>query len=168
MNKIRHFNDSAENIAYITNHNAATFIITCEVFYNYKGRISEIEFNGYDLKMFQERSHGSKSFIYLRSEAVYNTEHDYLKNLFIRDFRADITERDKGYGGVMLEQFIKYANSLNAPYISGEFSFEDIGTDNDNDLSKKQNRERLYHFYPKHGFIITEDEKIHLQLKGLR
>lgn len=50
-------------------------------------------------------------------------------------------------------------------YISGKLSFRDIGTEDNRTQEQEENRKRLYHFYPKHGFIIDEDECIYLQIK---
>ena len=69
-----------------------------------------------------------------------------------------------GLGSAILTHFIKFAKTLCAEFISGEFSFVDIGTAEKRSSEQAKNRERLYHFYSKHGFEISENETIHLKL----
>jgi GNAT superfamily N-acetyltransferase len=160
LNKAKHFNEFPESIVYITNHNDITFIVTCKQSSDFRGRIGNIEFNGYNLDKISVENPYAKPFISLTSVAVYDRGLDYLRNLFIQEFSAEPCERDKGYGSIVIKQFIKYAKHLDVGYISGRLSPVDIG----NEYNKKESRERIYHFYPKHGFTI-KGEMLRLQLK---
>lgn len=147
------FNDSRENILKIVSHDSQMFLITYKQEIDYKGTVTEFEYNGYILK--KHKSCLKKPFITMRCYPRYNEEPYYLKSIFIEDFKSDPNYRDKGFGTIIMNELIQYAKKLNVKYISGELSFVDIGKDDEDD-SCKDKRERLYHFYPKFGFIIEE------------
>ena len=91
--------------------------------------------------------------------AVYNDKEAFFRNIYIIDFIVNDIWQNQGYGSIVMEQLIKYAKHLNVSYISGKLSFVDIGT-SDDDETKSENRERLYHFYSKFGFVINKEERI--------
>lgn len=75
---------------------------------------------------------------------------------FIIDIGIEETYRNSGYGSVLLTEIIKCAKQYNADRISGKLSCTD---------SKNADaREKLHHFYAKHGFII-DGSKLLLILK---
>ena len=55
------------------------------------------------------------------------------------------SDYNKGYGSLMMEKLLDYAKETDFNYIYGNLSEVDL-----------DHKERLYHFYRKHGFIITE------------
>lgn len=150
------FNDSEENILKIITFDSQLFLITYKQKLDYKGSIIEFEYNGYVLK--KKQLFSKKSFIKMRCYPHYDRNLNYMRNIFIDDFICEPTYRDKGYGTILMNELIQYAKKLKVKYISGELSFVDIGI-NDNDDRCKEKRERLYHFYPKFGFIIEEYER---------
>lgn len=150
------FNDSEENILKIISYDSQLFLITYKQKIDYKGVVVEFEYNGYVLKKKQRFS--KKSFIMMRCNPHYDKDFNYMKNIFIDDFICESAYRDRGYGTLLMNELIQYAKKLKVQYISGELSFVDIGK-NDEDDSCKEKRERLYHFYPKFGFIIEEYER---------
>lgn len=150
LNKLRYFNEYLENILYVTDHDETTFIITCQTIFKSAGKLFRIDFYGYDLQKFKQGYPDSSPFMYLQTEYE---KHGLLRTLWIDDFKIkDEHQINKGYGSIMLEQFIKYAKTLDAGYISGELSTVDDG-----------NKDRRNHFYIKHGFSI-DGIKIHLSL----
>lgn len=56
---------------------------------------------------------------------------------------------NKGYGSAMMEKLIEYANENGYSRLYGNLSDVDIG-----------HKDRLYHFYYKFGFTITEYSEI--------
>lgn len=150
------FNDSKENILKIVSHDSQLFLITYKQEIDYKGTMSEFEYNGYILK--KQKLFSKKPFITMLCSPRYNENPNYLKSIFIVDFKSDPIYRDKGFGTIIMNELIQYAKNLNVKYISGELSFVDIGKDDEDD-SCKEKRERLYHFYPKFGFIIEEHKR---------
>lgn len=107
-----------------------------------------------------------KSAVNMCCDAVYDDKEAFLRNIHIIDFTVNDKCQNQGYGSIVMEQLIKYAKHLNVSYISGELSFVDVGA-SDDDETKRENRERLYHFYPKFGFVINKAErKIKLDLSN--
>lgn len=162
------FNDSKENIMYMESRRSQLFVITYEqtLANNCSGKIKNFTFRGYLLDKYPGGFKIGSSFIKMQCEAVYDEKCGYLRNVFIRNFISDESQRDQGYGSIVMEQFLQYARRLKVVYISGILSFVDIGTGSDEDEEvKRNNRERLYHFYPKFGFVIDKvKETIRLDL----
>lgn len=161
LHNLSNFNDSEENILKIISYDSQLFLITYKQKLNYKGLLIEFEYNGYILKKKQQFS--KKSFIMMRCNPHYDKKLNYMRNIFIDDFICEPTYRDRGYGTLLMNELIQYAKKLKVQYISGKLSFVDIGI-NDDDDRYKEKRERLYHFYPKFGFVIYE----HINKHGLR
>lgn len=155
------FNDSNENIVKVISYNSQMFLITQKHEIDYKGYIKTFEYNGYILR--EQQFFSKKPFIKMICNNCYNESPIYLKSIFIVDFTSESIYRDKGYGTLIMNELIAYAKRLKVEYISGKLSFMDIGT-SDDDEKYKDKRERLYHFYPKFGFIIDE----HINKYGIK
>lgn len=147
------FNNKNENIANIICFESELFVVTYNQIVDYKGRIKEIEYYGYVIN--NQHRFTQRPAIKMYCTTIFNNEFDYLEGIFIDDFLCDIGSQNKGYGSILMQMLINQAKTLKASYISGELSFVDIGI-NDNDETHKNNRERLFHFYPKFGFKIEE------------
>lgn len=162
-NTIKSFNEKSENIFKIIKHQSYTFLITYKEKLNFYGILEEFAFNGYILEKYNVNT---RSIISINCDTHYDKKHKYLKDIFIYDFIADEKYQNMGFGSILMKELIKYAKQLNIEHIYGKLSAVDIGNDNNNDdRNKLKNKERLYHFYPKHGFTITSDKKINLNLK---
>lgn len=163
FNKLLLFNDTQEHIIYILPQSSPLFVVTIQQKFRYDGKIDVFDLHGY----FFDKRRGNfvmkNSDVKVHCTAVYNDEPAFLRNIYIDDFTVNDRWQNKGYGSIVMEQLIKYAKYLKVSYISGELSFVDIGT-GDDDKTKRKNRERLYHFYPKFGFEIDEAERIRLDL----
>lgn len=163
LSNVQLFNDKQENIMTVVQHRSQYFVITCKHQIDYKGILNEFELRGYLLETYRKEGIFRKYFIHMLCDVMFDDKLHYLKGIFIQDFIADSGMRDQGFGSLMMKQLIQYAQVLNAQYISGRLSFVDIG--NSHDYAEKTNgRERLYHFYHKHGFEISENNRIVLYL----
>lgn len=153
MKTLLRFNNKKESIINIVNFKSELFIITYNQTIDFRGRIKEFEYNGYSIH--SKNDFRERPTIKMYCSTRYNRELDYLDGIFIDDFICDKDNQNRGYGSIIMKTLIKYAKELNVNYISGELSFVDIGT-SENDTKHRNNRERLYHFYPKFGFVIQE------------
>ena len=70
----------------------------------------------------------------------------------IVDIGIDEHYQGHGYGSMLLAEIIKFAKSFSVSKIKGDIYQKDIDS--------PQKKERLYHFYEKHGFIIDDDKLI--------
>jgi hypothetical protein len=165
LRKISNFNDAQEDVTYVGEIGAILFALNREFKYDWRGRLKSVEFKGYDLHLYKKELIGADKFIGLYSEVCYNREQNILQSLYIHNFMVNKNMRDNGLGSFVLSRFIDCAVELEAEFVSGTLSFIDIGSESSRSVEQTQNRERLYHFYPKHGFIINSDETIHLQLR---
>lgn len=164
FNKLLLFNDTQEQIIYILPQKSMLFAVTIKQKLRGDGKIDVFDLNGY---FFDKRTNGvntKRNPINMHCGVVYNNERSCLSNVRLIDFTVDKQWQNQGYGSIVMEQLIKFAKYMNAPYISGSISFVDIGV-NDDDETKRENRERLYHFYPKFGFELDKNkETIRLDL----
>lgn len=118
--------------------------------------MKEFYLYGYTLDISESDIVNSVPIIEMWCEPNYNLKLNYLESIFIVNFQAKNYYINKGFGSLIMNELIRYSKSLDVYYISGELSSVDIG-ENDNDFSKKENRERLYHFYSKFGFEIYDE-----------
>ena len=153
--KLKLFNNKKETIVSIIEHSSKIFVITLKNEINYDGKIKEFYLYGYTLDMSENEIINSAPIIEMWCEPKYNANLGYLESIFIIDFMAKPFYINKGYGSLIMSELIRYSKSLDVYYISGNLSSVDIG-ENDSDLSKKKNRERVYHFYSKFGFEISD------------
>lgn len=158
--KLTDFYSKGEQIIQVVEHNQIHFVVTQKQTINHMGLLSEFELYGYVLESFQPTFVGGSWMAHMRCTPCFDKNLRYLKSIFINDFGVSRLHRDRGYGGILMKHLIRYAEKLNVEYIRGVLSFQDIGN-GDSDMSKADNRERLYHFYPKYGFIITDNKEIY-------
>lgn len=156
FDKLKLFNNKKETIVSILEHSSKIFVITLKTELNYDGRLKEFFLYGYTLDMMKCDIIKSTPIIEMWCEPKYNFDLNYLESIFIVDFQAKSSFINKGYGTLIMNELIRYSQILDVYYISGDLSSVDIG-ENDTDLKNKENRERLYHFYPKFGFIIYDE-----------
>lgn len=161
------FNDTQEHIIHILPQCSQLFVVTILQKLRYDRKIDTLEFKGYFLDNRMCGINTEKPPVAMNCLAVYNNENDRLKSIFIKDFTVNELWQNQGYGSIVMKRFIKFAKYLNVPYVSGELSFVDIGTSDSED--KRENRERLYHFYSKLGFSVDKTKgKIKLNLTKCR
>lgn len=159
FNRLSLFNDTQEHVIYIFPQGSQLFVVTItQMFSSYDGKIEAFDLYGYFLDNRMGNIVLGKSAVKMFCRAIYNDNPIFLRNIYIDDFIVDTLWQNQGYGSIVMEQLIKYAKCLKAPYISGELSPVDIGTSDDDD-PKRKNRERLFHFYSKFGFSIDKAEK---------
>jgi GNAT superfamily N-acetyltransferase len=127
-----------------------------------QGKIKEILLKGYDLDTFQAVSSSGNAceFISLCAKSIYErlTEScEIMKSFHIERFDCFESKQNHGFGSIMLEQFISLVKSLKLELITGWISPVDIGNEiGEKDDKKKESRKRLFHFYRKHGFVISD------------
>lgn len=167
-NKLSTFNGIDEGIIHILRQDSALFIVTYSQKLSVHGALKEFDLNGYLLESYKKETIHKKPVVTTQCIVGYDEEYEYIKNIFIRDFYVtDNIHQDSGYGSIVMEQLTEIAKMLQVEYVYGELSPVDIGR-HDNDEEKRENRERVYHFYTKHGFVINEDRKIYLYFKHER
>lgn len=154
--KLKLFNNKQETIVSIIEHSSKVFVITLKTELNYDGRMKKFYLYGYTLDISESDIVNSVPIIEMWCEPNYNLKLNYLESIFIVNFQAKNYYINKGFGSLIMNELIRYSKSLDVYYISGDLSSVDIG-ENDNDFSKKENRERLYHFYSKFGFEIYDE-----------
>ena len=167
LDKVKLFNEKPEFIVSVVNHNSYTFAVTCNERISEIGILSEFELKGYILDIYQDNAVKGKPIVTLDCDVCYNSPDKTHKSVFIADFVIDKSYRNMGFGSVVMEQLVRYSERLCAEYIFGNLSFLDIGAD-DKDNVHKDNRERVYHFYNKFGFVIDENKRIQLNLQAVR
>lgn len=129
------------DITYIENRESTVYIITKQLKHNkHSGKIEKMDYFGYLLGHKQ-------SFIQLNGKMIYDPDGDMEKAEII-DIKCEEMMRDLKYGSTMLCVFIENAKKLNVPTVTGWISPQDADT--------PEKKEMLYHFYGKHGFVITE------------
>lgn len=67
-----------------------------------------------------------------------------------------VGEGNKGYGTIVMEQFLEYLKTMPVSLVTGWLSPVDL-------KCSEEHKELLLHFYSKFGFKITEDNKIFLK-----
>lgn len=155
FNKLLLFNFTQEQIIYIKPQSSPLFVVTLQQKFRYDGKIDTFDLFGYIFDKRMDSFAMKNSHVKMNCRAVYNEEPAFLRNIFIVDFTVNDVWQNKGYGSIVMEELLKYVKCLKASYITGELSPVDIGT-SDDDETKRENRERLYHFYPKFGFTIDK------------
>lgn len=141
LNKITHFDKKPENNIRIVIHNGVILLINCQVFLKDRGALSGININVYDLQKYRTEFPDSSPVGQVRS--IYEWD-ELLNSLWIEDCEISVdTQRNKGYGSIMMMQFLVCAKFLGVAIIKGRFSLED-----------DWNANRREHFYRKHGFSI--------------
>lgn len=159
------FNDTQEHIIYILPQKPLFFVATIKQSLRYDGKIDKFDLNGYFLDNRTNSIDIEKVPVNMHCSAVYNEKAVCLRNIHIIDFTINEMWQNQGYGSIVMKQLIKFAKYMNVSYISGELSFRDFGTSDDNE-TKRENRERLYHFYTKFGFEIdAKNNTIRLDLR---
>lgn len=163
------WNDSAEHIMSLQEHNGLTLAITIkEKPYleigcpSQKEKIrQEVTFKGYILEHELSKNH-PRRFVSMRCFIHYRNDYDKLcrNHMWIDDFTMIPDERNKGYGSLILKRVILYAKQNKMEYISGELSVFDTAPQHGN------RGEMLHHFYKKHGFTIDENDRLCYNLKN--
>ncbi len=155
---MREKNNNEEKIIFVSPEGVSPgyFITTMEKL-SYKGILEECEWNCYSIT----KCCGSIATMYC--DVIYDSKYEYLKYIRLVDIVVNSSWRGMGYGSQMLSLLIQYAEKLGAEYLSGRLSFVDIGTEED--PHREEKRERLARFYKRHGFTVSEDDRIFRPIK---
>lgn len=142
---LENFHEYHQNICHICKHNGEFVIITVENEFKYKGYLDKINFYAYVCNIYSKKF---KRVQTLYSELRYSHDtYELPKSIYIIDF---LGEMNKGYGSIVMTQFLTYIKSLNLSSIKKVTGFLSY-VDNDHwDL--------LIHFYQKFGFKIADDQ----------
>lgn len=143
LENVEKFNDKNKSIVYLKNGFAIAYSQTL----SHLGVLESFSYEGYIINDTLKRDPFNKYVIHMECDVNYDDKLNYIKSICIIDFIADSSIRDQGYGSIIMNCLIEYAQRLKVEYICGGLSFVDI--------EKINNRERLYHFYTKHGFVIN-------------
>ena len=162
LSNVERFNEKPKSLIYVKNG----FAITYSQEISHLGILKKFTYEGYLIDDNSRSNCADKYIINMDCDLQYDEKHKCIKSIYISDFIADELKRDQGYGGIIMNCLIEYAQKLKVEYIYGELSFVDIGKDEgETDIEKIKNRERLYHFYPKYGFVITDNRIERTMLK---
>ena len=143
MKKIKELNDTSEQILCIREHNQNQICVTVTINYDCFHAVSDMLFKVYLL--------GQNG--YISQNCIGKSPCEVHNNYFeIVDIGFDDNFQEQGYGSVLLLEILKFAKSFSVNKIKGNIYQKDI--------DNPQKKERLYHFYEKHGFIIDEDKLI--------
>lgn len=159
LHRLEQFNDTSETIICISNLQTHTVVITAHEEFDGNGKLECFTLFGYVLNVCDTQITSGFSIARLDCEMEY---YDRFNNIHIIDFTVAEKWQNNGIGSLMLKRLIYEAEQMKIMQITGWLSPEDIGRDGNTE--KKKNRERLYHFYSKHGFFIDENKNIHLRL----
>ena len=135
MKKIKELNDTSEQILCIREHNQNQICVTVTINYDCFHAVSDMLFKVYLL--------GQNG--YISQNCIGKSPCEVHNNYFeIVDIGFDDNFQEQGYGSVLLLEILKFAKSFSVNKIKGIV----------------YQKELLYHFYEKHGFIIDEDKLI--------
>ena len=152
LENVERFNEKTQSIVYLK----SGFTIAYSQTISHFGVLERFAYEGYIINDSNNSNCIDKYVIRMECNVNYDTELKYIKSIHIIDFNADRSKRNHGYGSIVMNCLIEYARRLQVEYIYGELSFVDVGKEHDEtDIEIKNNRERLYHFYSKHGFVIN-------------
>lgn len=152
LENVEKFNEKNKSIVYLKKGFAIAYSQTL----SHLGVLESFSYEGYIINDKLKRDPINRYVIHMECDVNYDDKLNYIKSIYIIDFIADSSIRDQGYGSIIMNCLIEYAQRLNIEYIYGRLSFVDIGKEYDEtDIEKINNRERLYHFYTKHGFVIN-------------
>ena len=159
--------DSRKSISRIDKVNGKYYAIITYSSYTRLGKVDEVYFKMYDLLIWRKSLRGMDWVSQIHGYPLYDAEKSRIIGFKLEDMMTDPKRRDAGYGSIMLNEFIACAKDFGAKYITGFLSSKDIGTKESATQEQMENRERVYHFYKKHGFDISQDEepKIRLELQ---
>lgn len=143
FHKLKDLNDTLEQILCIRDHRQNQICIAVTVHFDNCHFVRLMEFKEYILN---KGGHISQTGIGYSACRIINNA------FIILDIGIDEYYQSQGYGSLLLTEILKFAKSLSVSKIKGDIYQEDI------DCPEK--KERLYHFYEKHGFIIDEDKLI--------
>lgn len=147
MRKIKELNDTPEQILCVREQNKAQICITVTVNYDCFHSVSEMFFKAYLLEKSGDIS----------QDCIGRSSCEIKDNCFrIIDLGIDGYYQNQGYGSLLLSEILKFAKAFSVGKIRGRIYR--------GDTDSPRKKERLYHFYEKHGFIIDEDKLI-LRLK---
>lgn len=138
--------DIKRNAIYFTTKNESIQLITVEPFYDYECKLKRLEFYGY---FFRTGETGRITPQTMSVDVFYedfihnNIISHYVKHFYIAAFDCI---PNKGYGSIMMEQFLEYIKPIGAEYVNGIITIYDT-----KDIEHKN---RLFHFYRKFNFEI--------------
>lgn len=158
LRELKKFNNEKEDVLYIRESDESFFVITREFAISYNGKLISVDLKGYEYFKDGLGYSSDKSFISLHCSSKYHKSFDFLSGFFIQDFMCDELKQNRGFGSLLLDEFIKYAIQQKVKFIEGKLSWVDIGKDNDRTEQEQKNLERLTHFYTKHGFTVSGND----------
>ena len=156
------FNEKGEAIVSIVPLQSHIIVITKECSFDTYGKIDGFSFFAYAMNQCYENSIVGMHIAELYCTPFYCSEYQNINEFRIQDFIVSMSWRNRGIGSLLMKELKKFAIKLKIPRITGWLSTVDIGTDED--IDKKECRNRVYHFYEKHGFLITDQKDIILEL----
>lgn len=124
-------------------------LITVKNHYDYQCKLIRVELDGYFFHIYEYGRIIPQTMdidvIYKEHKDNENVVNYCLENFYIASLNCT---PNKGYGSLLMEQFLDYIKPFGAKYVSGFIS--------NYDASNPEHKSRLFHFYQKFGFTIGD------------
>lgn len=146
--KVKELNDTSEQILCVREHCQSLICVTVTMGYDCFHAVSEMLFKEY---LLGQNGDISQTCI---GKSPCEVKNGYFK---IIDMGIDEHYQNNGYGSLLLSEILKFAKSFSVNKIKGDIYRKDI--------ESTEKRERLYHFYEKHGFFIDFDKLMILKIR---
>lgn len=159
LDRLCRLNGEEETIAYISPKANRRFYVTVQQEISYRGILRRITWRVYAPSPRENDLLHVDQITTLICEAQYDGEPKYLTGIRIVDCVVNEGWRGCGFGSIVIEELIRYAERLDAQCVNGFLSWVDIGTPDD--PQREEKRARLCRFYERHGFSVTPDDKIY-------
>ena len=144
------FNQDKRNITHYVPHDHRLWLIAVEETHDWRreGQLTDCFFELFDLRNDRTPNYW---YSYIWAEMNYDPDYKYLTGVTIREFRTRAGQVNKGYGSVLMREFIDYMALLIGKEckISGWLS----PVDEENE----ENHQRRDHVYRKFGFEFIND-----------
>lgn len=140
LRKISNLNESSEQILCVREHSGSQICITLSIEFDYKHSVSQMLFKIYKLDI-----SGNMSQICIGKSPCAINENGFV----IIDIGIEELYRDKGFGSVLLSEIINYSKYFDVAKVIGKISYMDV--------KEPDAKDRLFHFYKKHGFVVDEN-----------
>lgn len=159
LDRLCRLNGEEETIAYISTDPNERFYVTLQEKISFKGILQTITWCVCVPDPRDNDPLHVDRIATLDCRATYHDELKYLSGIMIVDCVVNEGWRGRGFGSIVIEELIRYAERLDAQCIHGFLSWVDIGTPDD--PQREEKRARLCRFYERHGFTVTPDDKIY-------
>ena len=145
----KHYSRKHIDIVYMSPKGNPPFWVKLEEMFTPKGKLEKLVFTGYYFGPFAD---DSKEFeiiatmeCFLMDVELFDPP-EYIQSIFISDFVVAEEWRGKGFGSIVMQEVIRYAEQHGAQYIQSRLPWAD---------TEDELRQRLCRFLERHGFTVS-------------